>query len=53
MADGRVVTFIAGTPVVTSPYLGARPAYDGSDYIVNISSINRDVRLMEQRRRLY
>ncbi len=53
MADGRVVTYIAGMPVVTSPYLGARPAFDGSDYIVNISSINRDLRLMEQRRRLY
>ncbi|MFI4919453.1 MAG: LbtU family siderophore porin [Legionellales bacterium] len=53
IADHRVVTYIAGTPVVTSPYLGARPAFDGSDYIVNISSINRDIRLMEQRRRLY
>jgi hypothetical protein len=53
VADDRVVTYIAGTPVVTSPYLGARPAFDGSDYIVNISSINRDVRLMQQRRRLY
>lgn len=53
VADERVITFIAGTPVVTSPYLGARPAFDGSDYIVNISSINRDIRLMQQRRRLY
>lgn len=53
VADNRVVTYIAGTPVVTSPYLGARPAFDGSDYIVNISSINRDIRLMQQRRRLY
>jgi hypothetical protein len=53
VADNQVVTYIAGTPVVSSPYLGARPAFDGSDYIVNISSINRDIRLMEQRRRLY
>lgn len=53
VADDRVVTYIAGTPVVTSPYLGSRPAFDGSDYIVNISSINRDIRLMQQRRRLY
>nr|WP_302473963.1 LbtU family siderophore porin [Legionella sp. PL877] len=53
IADGQVVTYIAGTPVVTAPYLGARPAFDGSDYIVNISSINRDVRLMQQRQRLY
>ncbi|HHF7337634.1 TPA: LbtU family siderophore porin [Legionella anisa] len=53
VADGRVVTYVAGTPVVASPYLGDRPAFDGSDYIVNISSINRDIRLMQQRRRLY
>lgn len=53
VADDRVVTYIAGTPVVSSPYLGDRPAFDGSDYIVNISSINRDIRLMQQRRRLY
>lgn len=53
VADNKVVTYIAGTPVVSSPYLGDRPAFDGSDYIVNISSINRDIRLMQQRRRLY
>lgn len=53
IADNQVVTYIAGTPVVTSPYTGDRPAFDGSDYIVNISSINRDIRLMEQRRRVY
>lgn len=53
LADGKVLTYVAGTPVVTSPYTGDRPAFDGSDYIVNISSINRDIRLMQQRRRLY
>lgn len=53
LADEKVITYIAGTPVVTSPYLGERPAFDGSDLIVNISSINQDVRLMEQRRSLY
>jgi hypothetical protein len=53
IADDTVVSYIAGVPVVSSPYLGAMPAFDGSDYIVNISSINRDIRLMEQRRRLY
>lgn len=52
VADDRVLTYIAGTPVVSSPYLGSRPAFDGSDYIVNISSINRDIRLMQQRRSL-
>ena len=53
IADNHVVTYIAGMPVVTAPYIGSRPAFDGSDYIVNISSINRDIRLMQQRRRLY
>lgn len=52
VADKHVFAYIAGTPVVSSPYLGSRPAFDGSDYIVNISSINRDVRLMQQRRSL-
>lgn len=53
IAENKVITYIAGTPVVTAPYTGDRPAFDGSDHIVNISSINRDVRLMEQRRRVY
>lgn len=53
VADGRVITYIAGTPVVSAPFLGERPAFSGSDYIVNISSINRDLRLMQQRRKLY
>lgn len=53
LAEDQVVTYIAGTPVITAPYLGSRPAFDGSDYIVNIPSINRDVRLMQQRRKLF
>lgn len=53
MAGDYIFTYIAGMPVVTSPYLGARPAFDGSDLIVNISSINQDMRLMLQRRAIY
>ena len=53
IADNHVVTYISGTPVVVVPFLGARPAFDGSDYLVNISSINRDIRLMQQRQKLY
>ncbi len=49
MAGDYILTYIAGMPVVSSPYLGDRPAFDGSDLIVNISSINQDVRLMMQR----
>ena len=53
IVEGHIATYIAGTPVVSAPYLGSRPSFDGSDYIVNIPSINRDVRLMQQRRKLY
>lgn len=49
IAGGKVLTYIAGMPVVSSPYLGERPAFDGSDLITNISSINQDLRLLEQR----
>lgn len=48
-ANGKILTYIAGTPVVTSPYLGARPAFDGSDLVIAMSKINQDLRLMEQR----
>lgn len=48
-ADGTVLTYIAGTPVVTSPYLGEGPAFDASDVIINISKVNQDLRLMERR----
>jgi len=53
LTDNHILTYIAGTPIVASPYIGNRPAFDGSDYIINISSINRDVRMMQQRRYLY
>lgn len=53
LSEGHVITYISGTPVITVPYLGNRPSFDGSDYIVNIPSINRDIRLMQQRRKLY
>lgn len=49
MVGEDVLTYIVGMPVVSSPYLGKRPAFDGSDFITNISSINQDVRLMMQR----
>lgn len=48
----RPLTYLGGTPVITSPYIGVRSAFDGSDLIVNISSINEDLRLLEQRKKL-
>lgn len=34
--------------VISSPYIGIRSEFDASDLIVNISSINEDLRLIEQ-----
>ena len=46
----EVITYFGGTPVVTSPYLGLRSEFDGSDLITNLSSMNEDLRLLMQRR---
>lgn len=40
---------VIGLPVFTSPYLGIDKAYDGSDLIVNQSSVNLDLHLLKQR----
>ena len=44
--------FLGGTPIVSSPYIGKRSEFDGSDLVVNISSYNEDVRFLQQRQRL-
>lgn len=41
-----------GVSVTSSPYMGLRSAYDGSDLLVNISSMNEDLRLLQQRQKL-
>ncbi len=46
----EAITYFGGTPVVTSPYLGLRSEFDGSDLISNLSSMNEDMRLLLQRR---
>lgn len=38
-----------GNTVTTSPYLGLRSAFDASDLVVNISTMNEDLRLLQQR----
>ncbi len=40
--------FLGGYPVFTSPYIGIFSSYDGSDLIINQSTINLDVRLLRQ-----
>lgn len=44
--------YTQGPTVTTSPYLGIRSAYDGGDLIVNLSSMNEDLRLLRQRKKL-
>jgi hypothetical protein len=41
-----------GSAVVTSPYLGERSAFDGSDLIVLNSGINQDVHLLGEEKKL-
>lgn len=41
-----------GITVTTSPLLGLRSAYDASDLVVNISTMNEDLRLLQQREKL-
>lgn len=40
---------IRGTTVVTSPYFGPQPQFDGSDMLVNTSSVNKDLVLLQMR----
>lgn len=42
-------TFLGGTPVVTSPYVGIRSTFGGNELIVNISKVNQDVSFLKQR----
>ena len=42
-----------GVTVTTSPLLGLRSAFDASDLVVNLSTMNEDLRLLKQRHLLY
>ena len=44
--------YMGGSPVVTSPYLGVRTQYNGSNLIINMSAINSDVALLQQEQNL-
>jgi len=48
----RNITYLGGTPVTTSPYLGVRSSFEGGELIVNISSVNQDLRLLQQHQKL-
>lgn len=46
------LTYLGGTPVLSSPYLGINSQLDGSDLIVNYPTIGEDIRILQQRRKL-
>jgi len=48
---GKPFAYLAGVPVVSSPYMGVRSEFDGSDLIVNLSVINEDLRLLKHHQR--
>lgn len=55
--NDRVVTpetsvYTLGPTVTTSPYLGIRSAFDGRDLMVNLPSMNEDLRILLQRQEL-
>lgn len=41
--------YLGGTPVLISPYIGLRSDTDTEDLIVNLPSVNEDLRLLKQR----
>lgn len=41
--------FTQGVTVTTSPLLGLRSSFDASDLVVNLTTMNEDLRLLEQR----
>jgi len=44
--------YTQGPTVTTSPYLGIRSAYDASDLIVNLPTMNEDLRFLEEELKL-
>ncbi len=43
---------VAGTYVYTSPYFGVRSQFNGSNLIVNTSSVNKDLNLLQMRQQV-
>lgn len=44
--------YLLGIPVIISPFLGAPPAYDASDLIINFPNVNTDLLVLEERQTL-
>ncbi|CAM4418196.1 MAG: hypothetical protein LEGION0398_MBIBDBAK_00362 [Legionellaceae bacterium] len=43
---------LGATPVISSPYIGVRSQFDGSDLIVNIPTYNQDAQLLIQQSKM-
>ena len=46
------IFYFGGMPVITSPFIGIRSRFDASDLVVNLPSINEDLRLLRQRKKI-
>lgn len=53
VADPAHPTFIIGTPVISSPYIGINSEYNASDLVVNQPYVNEDLYLLQQRKQLW
>jgi hypothetical protein len=51
--DHTLLRNLLGIPVVSSPYYGLRAESDNAELLVNISSINEDLRLLQQHQKLH
>lgn len=50
--DQRIQNYVNGVTVTTSPFLGLRSAIDASDLVTNLPTMNEDLRLLKQRKKV-
>lgn len=51
-SNGLLKYFKYGSPVTVSPYVGLRPAFDASDLVTYLPSMNEDLKVLQQRQKL-
>lgn len=49
---GQAPLLLGGTPVIISPYLGQRTAFDASDLLVNVLDANIDREILQERQKI-
>jgi hypothetical protein len=47
------ISYLTGTPIIIAPYVGEHTAFDASDLVVNYSSYNEDLRLLQLKQHVY